>query len=82
MEVQSKILRDEYRYALLPLVRPDARVFTFNEARAILGVSRNTLLNKLASGELRGYKDTIGGRWKITEPALAEYVQARMKQRP
>lgn len=74
-----KSLRDEYRYALLPFVRPQARVYTMVEACALLCVSRPTLQRMIEAGQLAGFKvpNTPGGHWKISENEIERYIKSR-----
>ena len=48
-------------------------IMTFNEAKTILRIGKNSLLSLIHSGELEAVK--IAGRWKITREALIEYIQ-------
>lgn len=47
-------------------------VMTFEEAREYLFIGRNTLLDLLHSGELKGKK--IGNKWRIRKEDLIEYT--------
>lgn len=47
-------------------------VMTFEEAREYLFTGRNTLLDLLHSGELKGKK--IGNKWRIRKEDLIEYT--------
>lgn len=48
-------------------------IMTFNEAKTILRIGKNSLLSLIHSGELEAVK--IAGRWKITRESLIEYIQ-------
>ena len=48
-------------------------IMTFNEAKTILRIGKNSLLSLIHSGELEAVK--IAGRWKNTREALIEYIQ-------
>lgn len=79
MEQNVKVLKNEYRYALLPMVAPESRVFSLMEACAVLNTSKSTMLRLLAAGEIKGFKlpNTPYGRWHIAEKAIAAFVNAR-----
>jgi excisionase family DNA binding protein len=51
------------------------RVYTPEEATAVLKVGRRTLLELLRTGQLPGRK--VGGQWRIAEPALLTYLQGQ-----
>lgn len=82
MEQSTKTLKNEYRFALLPLVAPASRVFTLMEACAVLHTSKSTMLRLLAAGEIKGFKipNTQHGRWHIAENAIAAYITARTEE--
>ena len=82
MEQSTKVLKNEYRFALLPLVAPASRVFTLMEACAVLHTSKSTMLRLLAAGEIKGFKipNTQHGRWHIAENAIAAYIAARTEE--
>ena len=82
MERSTKILKNEYRFALLPLIAPESRVFTLMEACAVLNTSKSTMLRLLAAGEIKGFKlpKTQHGRWHIAENAIAAYINARTEE--
>lgn len=82
MERSIKVLKNEYRYALLPLVAPESRVYTLLEACAVLQTSKSTMLRLLAAGEIKGFKlpNTQHGRWHIAEIAIAAYITARTEE--
>lgn len=48
-------------------------IMTFNEAKTILRIGKNSLLSLIHSGEFEAVK--IAGRWKITRESLIEYIQ-------
>lgn len=75
MELQC--LKEERRYALLPIIMPETRILTVTEACAILHVGRNTMSRMLNSGVLKGFRmpNTPSGHWKIAETEIARYVQ-------
>ena len=79
MEQSTKVLKNEYRYALLPLVAPESRVYSLLEACAVLNTSKSTMLRLLADGDIKGFKlpNTAHGRWHIAENALAAYIGSR-----
>ncbi len=52
-------------------------VMTFEEAREYLFIGRNTLLDLLHSGELRGKK--IGNKWRIKKENLIEFASESYK---
>lgn len=47
-------------------------ILTFEEARTVLRIGKNTLLNLLWENEIDGFK--IGNRWKIPRTALFRYI--------
>ena len=82
MEQSTKLLQNERRFALLPLVAPASRVFTLMEACAVLNTSKSTMLRLLAAGDIKGFKlpNTQHGRWHIAENAIAAYIAARTEE--
>lgn len=51
---------------------PVKAVYSPDEARAILGMSRNPFMNLLATGQLKGVK--AGRRWFISSQALDNFL--------
>ena len=82
MKQSTKVLKSEYRFALLPLVAPASRVYTLDEACAVLHTSKSTMLRLLAAGDIKGFKlpNTQHGRWHIAEIAIAAYITARTEE--
>ena len=82
MEQSKKTLKSEMRYALLPLVAPSSRVYTLDEACAVIKTSKSTMLRLLAAGDIKGFKlpNTQHGRWHIAENAIAAYIAARTEE--
>lgn len=54
-------------------------IYGFEEVREYLGVGRDSMFNILHSGELKGCK--IGGKWRIREQDLNEYIANRVETR-
>ncbi len=52
-------------------MRPAARALTARQVAAELGVHRETVIEEIARGRLRGYR--VGTRWRIDRAALDEY---------
>lgn len=48
-------------------------ILTFEEARSVLRIGKNTLLELLWDREIEGFK--IGRCWKIPRAALVNYVR-------
>lgn len=48
-------------------------ILTFEEARSVLRIGKNTLLELLWNGEINAFK--IGRCWKIPRTALIAYIQ-------
>ncbi len=48
-------------------------IMTFNEARAVLKVGKNTMLDLLHKGYIDAFR--IKNRWRITRYALIEYLK-------
>lgn len=46
--------------------------YTADEAAALLGVTRRTLMNYITGGKMAGSK--IGGRWAFTEKQLRDFI--------
>lgn len=82
MEQSTKVLKNEYRFALLPMIAPASRVYTLMEACAVLHTSKSTMLRLLADGDIKGFKlpKTQHGRWHIAEFAIAAYIAARTEE--
>jgi len=45
-----------------------------------LGCSRDTVLRLLESGELRGFRLTPNGWWRVLESSVLEYERKLLKQ--
>lgn len=56
----------------------DNRILMFEEAMEMLHIRKNTLYQLLRSGELNAFK--IGNVWKITEGAVLDYIDRKMKE--
>jgi len=54
------------------------RLLTFNQAKEYLQIGKDSLLDLLHSGELKGFK--IKGRWRIHEDDLRAYMDNLRKQ--
>jgi hypothetical protein len=82
MEQSTKTLKNERRFALLPLVAPSSRVYSLLEACDVLNTSKSTMLRLLAAGDIKGFKlpNTQHGRWHIAENAIAAYITARTEE--
>lgn len=82
MEQSQKATKTECRFALLPLVAPESRVYTLDEACAVLNTSKSTMLRLLAVGDIKGFKlpNTRHGRWHIAERAIAAYIKTRTEE--
>ena len=50
------------------------RLYTLSELEPILGVTHRTLQTYIKDGRLKGVK--IGNRWKVSEIALKEFLNA------
>lgn len=48
------------------------RLLTFKQAQEYLQIGKDSLLNLLHSGQLKGFK--IKGRWRIHEDDLKDYL--------
>lgn len=48
------------------------KLYTLTELEPILGVTHRTLLTYIKSKRLKGVK--IGGKWKVTEDALKDFL--------
>mgnify|MGYP001408019730 FL=1 len=48
------------------------RLLTFKQAQEYLNIGKDSLLDLLHSGQLKGFK--IKGRWRIHEDDLNEYL--------
>lgn len=49
------------------------KLYSLTEIEPILGVSHRTLLTYVKEGKLKGAKK-IGGKWKISEEKLKEFI--------
>ncbi|MBQ3427992.1 MAG: helix-turn-helix domain-containing protein [Clostridia bacterium] len=49
-------------------------VLTFEEAREYLFIGRNTMLDVLHSGKLKGFK--VGKKWRIRKDDLIEFTKS------
>ena len=52
---------------------PDNRV-PVQEAAITLGLSRESVMRRLATGELDGAKDRLSGRWYVTRESVDRYL--------
>ena len=79
--MELKCMKEERRYALLPIVMPKTRILTVEEACAVLRVGRNTMFRMLKTGEIKGFRmpSRPSGRWKIAETEIARYVQEQTR---
>lgn len=50
-------------------------IMTFNEARAVLKIGRNKMLELIHSGELPAFR--IGNRWRVTRENLISYIEGQ-----
>lgn len=50
-------------------------IMTFSEARSILKIGRNKMLELIHSGELQAFQ--IGNRWRIKRESLFEYIDGQ-----
>ena len=48
-------------------------IMTFNEARAILKIGKNSMLDLIHNGYIDAFR--VGNRWSITRDALIEYLK-------
>lgn len=48
-------------------------IMTFEETREYLFIGRNTLLNLLHAGILKGFK--VGNRWRVRKEDLIEFTR-------
>ncbi len=55
------------------------KLLTFNEAKEYLQIGKDSLLDLLHSGQLKGFK--IKGRWRIHENDLKEYIDNLRKHK-
>lgn len=53
------------------------KLLTFKQAQEYLQIGKDSLLNLLHSGQLKGFK--IKGRWRIHEDDLKDYL-SRLRQ--
>lgn len=44
------------------------------EAAITLGLSRESVMRRLATGELEGAKDRLSGRWYVTRESVDRYI--------
>ncbi len=44
------------------------------EAAIELGLSRESVMRRLATGELEGAKDRLSGRWYVTRESVKRYL--------
>lgn len=51
----------------------DIKVYTLEEVTELLHTTRRTLYRYIKSGKLKAVK--IGGRWKVTDEALKDFLQ-------
>ena len=58
----------------------EERSYRVRELMAILNVSRETVLRRLARGELRGFK--VGRDWRVSQEELDRFRQQRPRQAP
>ncbi|HET7873218.1 MAG TPA: helix-turn-helix domain-containing protein [Terriglobales bacterium] len=62
-----------------PIRKPDQTVLFQSRSLSVVQVaerlrtSRNTVVRLLESGELRGYRMTANGWWRIVEQSVTEY---------
>ncbi len=54
------------------------KLFTFNEVKDYLQIGKDSLLQLLHSGELKGFK--LKGKWRVHEDDLKEYVERLRRQ--
>ncbi len=47
------------------------------EAAIQLGLSRESVMRRLATGELEGGKDGLSGRWYVTRESVERYLKQR-----
>ena len=45
------------------------------EAAITLGLSRESVMRRLATGELEGAKDRLSGRWYVTQESVTRYLE-------
>ena len=50
-------------------------IMTFSEARAVLKIGRNKMLELIHSGELQAFQ--IGNRWRIKRESFFEYIDGQ-----
>jgi len=54
------------------------RLLTFQQVQEYLQIGKDSLLNLLHTGKLKGFK--IKGRWRISENDLKEYIDSLREQ--
>lgn len=54
------------------------KILTFQQVQEYLQIGKDSLLNILHSGQLKGFK--IKGRWRISENDLQEYINGLREQ--
>jgi len=52
------------------ILMQELKFYSFKEVMRILGISRNTLYNRLADGKIKGNK--FGHQWRFSEKALED----------
>lgn len=55
------------------------KIYTPDEVANMMRVQRNTVMGWIASGEMKAFK--TGGRWKITQGDIDEYIEAHRNQK-
>lgn len=53
------------------------RLYTLTECEELLGYTHRTLLQYVYDGKLQARK--VGGKWKITEDDLRQFMQGKVK---
>lgn len=54
------------------------KLLTFNEVKDYLQIGKDSLLQLLHSGELKGFK--LKGKWRVHEDDLKEYIDRLRSQ--
>lgn len=57
------------------MVQNRLNVYTLKKCRSILKIGKNKMLELIWNREIEAFK--IGGRWRISEEALKEYLRHR-----
>lgn len=53
----------------------DIKLYTLEEVMELLHTTRRTLYRYIKDGKLKAVK--VGGRWKVTEDALRDFLQMK-----